>query len=84
MVSGSGKVVIEGKELSLFTDLYELTMLRAYHALGMEDVAVFSLFVRTLPPRRNYLLACGLETVLDFLAGLPAERGEPLLHCHAS
>lgn len=55
------------KELPLFTDLYELTMLRAYHALGMAETAVFSLFVRKLPARRNYLLACGLDSVLDLL-----------------
>ncbi len=49
----------------LFADLYELTMMRAYAALGMEAEAVFSLFVRKLPPERNFLIACGLEEVLD-------------------
>jgi nicotinate phosphoribosyltransferase len=51
----------------LFTDLYELTMLQAYFEEGQHDEAVFSLFVRRLPERRNVLLACGLETILDFL-----------------
>jgi nicotinate phosphoribosyltransferase len=51
----------------LFTDLYELTMLQAYLEEGQHDEAVFSLFVRRLPERRNFLLACGLETVLRFL-----------------
>jgi nicotinate phosphoribosyltransferase len=55
---------------ALFTDLYELTMLQAYFAQGMEERAVFSLFVRRLPERRNYLLACGLDTVLDYLEHL--------------
>jgi len=53
--------------LALFTDLYELKMLQAYLEEGMEQDAVFSLFVRRLPETRNYLLACGLDTVLDFL-----------------
>lgn len=48
----------------LFTDLYELTMLEAYRALGMSKRAVFSLFVRKLPPGRNFLVACGLEDLL--------------------
>jgi nicotinate phosphoribosyltransferase len=52
----------------LLTDLYELTMLQAYFDQGMRDTAVFSLFVRRLPARRNYLLACGLDDVLTFLA----------------
>lgn len=50
---------------ALFTDLYELTMLDAYHALGMTETAVFSLFVRKLPPERNFLVACGIEELLD-------------------
>jgi nicotinate phosphoribosyltransferase len=59
-----------GHDLALFTDLYELTMLQAYFEEGMVDEAVFSLFVRRLPPRRNYLLACGLESVLEYLENL--------------
>ena len=51
----------------LFTDLYELTMLQAYLEEGQDDEAVFSLFVRRLPERRNFLLACGLDAVLRFL-----------------
>jgi nicotinate phosphoribosyltransferase len=54
----------------LFTDLYELTMLQAYFEEQMCEVAVFSLFVRRLPERRNYLLACGLDDVLAFLEAL--------------
>lgn len=56
--------------LALFTDLYELTMLQAYLDEGMADEAVFSLAVRSLPPQRNFLLACGLDTVLDYLENL--------------
>jgi nicotinate phosphoribosyltransferase len=54
----------------LFTDLYELTMLQAYFEEGMHDTAVFSLFVRRLPARRNHLLACGLDDVLSLLETL--------------
>jgi nicotinate phosphoribosyltransferase len=57
-------------ELALFTDLYELTMLQAYFNEEMMDDAVFSLFVRRLPDRRNFLLACGLDTVLSYLENL--------------
>ena len=59
---------------ALLTDLYELTMLQAYVAEGMHDVGVFSLFVRRLPDRRNYLLACGLDDVLDYLEALRFDR----------
>lgn len=56
--------------LALFTDLYELTMLQAYYEEAMHEPAVFSLFARRLPRRRNYLLACGLDTLLGQLEGL--------------
>jgi nicotinate phosphoribosyltransferase len=32
--------------------------------------ATFSLFVRRLPPTRNVLLACGIDDVVDLVAGL--------------
>jgi len=49
----------------LFVDLYELTMLRVYSACAMSGEAVFSLFVRRLPDHRNFLIACGLDELLD-------------------
>lgn len=49
------------------TDLYQLTMVQSYLDHGMEDEAVFEFFVRSLPPKRNFLLAAGLEPLLDFL-----------------
>jgi nicotinate phosphoribosyltransferase len=58
---------------ALFTDLYELTMLEAYLAENMRAEAVFSLSVRRLPARRNFLLACGLDSVLDYLETLRFE-----------
>jgi nicotinate phosphoribosyltransferase len=54
----------------LLTDLYQLTMLQAYFAHGMQETAVFEFFVRKLPPNRNFLLAAGLEQALDFLEQL--------------
>ena len=54
----------------LLTDLYELTMLQAYFELGMDEESIFSLFVRKLPDRRNYLLACGLDDILTHLENL--------------
>jgi len=58
---------VTADNLALFTDLYELTMLQAYLEEDMAAEATFSLFVRRLPARRNYLLACGLEHALDYL-----------------
>jgi len=54
---------------ALYTDLYQLTMLQAYWREGMDRTAVFDLFVRRLK-NRNYVLACGLEQVLQYLETL--------------
>jgi nicotinate phosphoribosyltransferase len=51
----------------LLTDLYQLTMVQAYLEHGMDETAVYEFFVRKLPECRNFLMAAGLETVLDFL-----------------
>jgi nicotinate phosphoribosyltransferase len=61
---------IDERNLGLFTDLYELTMAQVYVEQEMMAPATFSLFVRRLPERRNYLLACGLEDVVRYLEGL--------------
>lgn len=61
---------------ALLTDLYELTMAQAYREQGMEEPAVFEFFVRKLPPHRNFLVAAGLEQVLDFLSGLQVTQEE--------
>jgi nicotinate phosphoribosyltransferase len=63
-------------ESPLLTDLYQLTMLQGYFEAGMTDTAVFELFVRKLPPSRNFLVAAGLEQALGFAAGLRFADGE--------
>jgi nicotinate phosphoribosyltransferase len=51
----------------LLTDLYELTMAAGYLQTRFDACATFELFVRHLPPHRNYLVAAGLEQALEFL-----------------
>ena len=61
---------------ALSTDLYELTMIGGYYVAGLSGRATFDLFVRQLPPTRNYLVAAGLEQALDFLESLQLTRDE--------
>src|SRR5258705_13963022 len=55
---------------ALLTDLYERTMLAAYVRRGMTEPATFSLFARSLPPGRGYLVVAGLEPALEALESL--------------
>jgi len=54
----------------LLADLYQFTMLQTYLEQDMQQTAVFELFVRKLPPGRNFLIAAGLEQVMEFLESL--------------
>lgn len=54
--------------MALFTDLYELTMAYAYWKSEMaEDEAVFHHFFRKPPFQGGYTVACGLESVIDYI-----------------
>ena len=62
------------KNLTLLTDLYQLTMMDGYLKNGKEkDIAVFDLFFR----RNNiitYSVAAGLEQALDYILGIRFEE----------
>ncbi|MFL5737028.1 MAG: nicotinate phosphoribosyltransferase [Actinomycetota bacterium] len=62
---------------ALRTDLYELNMTASYLRREMRDVATFSLYVRTMPANRGFLVAGGLDDCLDYLKNLSFE-GEDL------
>jgi nicotinate phosphoribosyltransferase len=57
---------------ALTTDLYELTMVAGYFANGRHERtrASFELFVRRLPPHRNYLIAAGIASLVEWLCAL--------------
>jgi nicotinate phosphoribosyltransferase len=55
---------------ALLVDLYELTMSASYLARGITEEAIFELFPRRLPPRRDWLLAAGLGPTLELLREL--------------
>lgn len=61
---------MDGSTSALLTDLYQLNMVQAYLETGQTETAVFEIFVRKLPPQRNFLVAAGLEQALKFLQDL--------------
>jgi nicotinate phosphoribosyltransferase len=54
----------------LLTDLYQLNMVQAYLENDLMAPATFEFFVRRLPARRAFLMAAGLEQVLEYLEQL--------------
>lgn len=61
---------ITPENLSLFTDLYELTMMQGYDRQDHDPEATFDLFFRELPPNRGYMIAAGLEQAVHYVETL--------------
>jgi nicotinate phosphoribosyltransferase len=57
-------------EASLLIDRYELAMAASYLRRGMDEPAIFELFVRRLPPNRDWLLVAGLGPTLRLIEEL--------------
>ena len=55
------------ENLTLLTDLYQLTMAQGYFREQQLGLATFSLFIRSYPPNRGYFVAAGLRDVLEYL-----------------
>jgi len=58
---------LKEENMSLFTDLYELTMCASYFDNQKFEPATFDLFIRRLPENRSYFVFAGLEQALLFL-----------------
>lgn len=63
-----GSLTPDLADCSLLTDLYELAMAACYAGESLDQRrASFEVFVRRLPPGMGYLIAMGLEQVLEYL-----------------
>jgi nicotinate phosphoribosyltransferase len=60
---------------TLFTDLYELTMAAGYFHQQMDELATFSLFIRS-HPKRGYYVAAGLQPVVDAMSQFRFSQAE--------
>ena len=55
---------------SLKVDLYELTMAAGYFQNKVEARATFELSCHTMPENRSFLVACGLEQIIEYILNL--------------
>lgn len=61
---------MNNRNLTLLTDLYELTMMQGYFEHGGNETVVFDVFFRSNPNESGYSIAAGLEQVIDYIKGL--------------
>ena len=58
------------RDLTLLTDLYELTMMQGYYKNDENKTVVFDVFYRENPYHGGYAIAAGLEQVIDYIKNL--------------
>lgn len=61
---------MENMNLTLMTDLYELTMMQGYFKSGNHQTAVFDVFYRTNPSKSAYSVMAGVEQVITYIKNL--------------
>ena len=58
------------RNLTLLTDLYQLTMMQGYFKNNINKRVIFDLFYRTNPSGGGYAITCGLEQVIEYIKNL--------------
>lgn len=58
------------RNLTLLTDLYELTMMQGYFKTGNNRTVIFDAFHRKNPCDGGYSISCGLDQVIDYINNL--------------
>lgn len=61
---------MSSRNLTLLTDLYELTMMQGYFEQQQNEMVVFDVFFRANPCSSGYSIAAGLEQVIEYIKRL--------------
>ena len=60
--------ISDGRNLTLLTDLYELTMMQGYFKRKEKNVnVIFDAFYRKNPDGNGYAISCGLEQLIELI-----------------
>ncbi len=58
------------KNLTLMTDLYELTMMQGYFESDAKETVIFDMFYRKNPCGNGFAITAGLDQVIDYINNL--------------
>ena len=58
------------QNLTLLTDLYELTMMQGYFKNPVQETVIFDAFYRTNPCGNGFAITAGLDQVIDYIKNL--------------
>jgi nicotinate phosphoribosyltransferase len=63
--------MIDGKSLTMLTDFYEFTMAGGFwNSSARNTVGYYDMYFRTVPDGGGYVIACGLESMIEYLSHL--------------
>ena len=65
-----GEFAMRAQNLTLLTDLYELTMMQGYYENPSDQIVVFDAFYRKNPCGGAYAVCVGLEQVIEYVRDL--------------
>ena len=66
---------MEPRNLTLLTDLYELTMMQGYfHEKDANEMVIFDAFYRNNPDGNGFAICAGLEQVIEYIKNLHFEK----------
>ena len=58
------------QNLTLLTDLYELTMMQGYFKNPVQETVIFDAFYRSNPCGNGFAIVAGLDQVIDYIKNL--------------
>ena len=62
---------MDKRNLTLLTDLYELTMMQGYYVENnVNETVIFDMFYRSNPNKNGYAICAGLDQVIDYINNL--------------
>ena len=61
---------VTAQNLTLLTDLYELTMMQGYFKNPVQETVIFDAFYRVNPCGNGFAIAAGLDQVIDYIKNL--------------
>ena len=61
---------MRANNLTLLTDLYELTMMQGYFKNSTDQTVVFDMFYRDNPCGGGFAICAGLEQVIEYIENL--------------
>ena len=64
------------QNLTLLTDLYELTMMQGYFKNPVQETVIFDAFYRTNPCGNGFAIAAGLDQVIDYIKNLHFSKAD--------